>query len=58
MADEFLQDNKEIGIQKYHKVANDRIIVKEYAPGVFRKIRKEYITEDDYFNSFKPCNNF
>ena len=47
-----------MGIYKYNRVANDKIVVKEYAPGVFRKIRKNYITEEDYFNSFKPKNNF
>ena len=56
--DNFLQNNRDVGINKYKSVGDITIMIREFAPGVFRKIRQNYISEDELFDSFKPANNF
>ena len=38
--------------------SGDLIIVKEFAPRIFRNLRKNILTEDLLLETFKPCFNF
>ena len=56
-SNDFADKNPQYVINGYHDPQNTEIKVTEYAPKVFRKIRKEIITESKFQFSFVPNNN-
>ena len=53
----FVENHPDYSIQGFH-IEDQQVLVTEYAPLLFRNIRKIHITETNLFKSFIPSRNF
>lgn len=57
-ATKFLKKNPDVAINSFKISDLENIVVIEYAPEIFKKIRKNIISEKDIYDSFLPSDNF
>ena len=57
-AKRFAEASKELCIPKIWIEEKDKMEITEYAPAVFRNIRKDIVSEQLLFDSFIPAANF
>lgn len=53
----FRDQNKDLMIPNFDINDTEKITIKEYAPKIFRNIRRKFINEKDLFDSFVPSKN-
>ena len=53
----FREQNQELLIPNFDINDTEKITIKEYAPKIFRNIRRKFIREKDLFDSFVPNKN-
>lgn len=58
MAKEFVNKHPDLSVDVFDVTKNDKIIVTEYAPKLFRKIRDGIVTEQIMYESLIPAANF
>ena len=57
-ASKFFEKYPEHELKKFNEGSGGKISMTEYAPKLFRNIRKEFVSEQLMFESFKPASNF
>ena len=54
----FVEDHPDFSIGGFHIDEEQQVNLTEYAPILFRNIRKKHITEENFYRSFVPSKNF